>query len=175
MEQDPDCLLTGQVEVDEFRVGGSEEGRQGRSKGKKREVVLAIKTSDYGIHKAYAQVINGAGTKELRPFFERYIAAQACIKTAGWPGYSPLKASYPFSKQYPSKKGKSLQLTPRYILMFKAWLRGIHHSVKHLQVYLCEYNYRFNMIKQKKVIFHDLITKMVKAEPIAIPELMRAA
>lgn len=35
MEQDPDCLLTGQVEVDEFRVGGSEEGRQGRSKGKK--------------------------------------------------------------------------------------------------------------------------------------------
>ncbi|MCG8339825.1 MAG: hypothetical protein MI674_00905 [Cytophagales bacterium] len=32
--------------------------------------------------------------------------------------------------------------------------------------------YKFNRIKQKKVSFHELIPRMVKAEPITIPEFM---
>ena len=175
MKEDGPPLLKGQVEVDEFVVGGPEAGKQGRSKGQKREVVLAIKTSDYGINRAYGQVINGSGTKELRPFFEGYISSQAVIKTDGWRGYSPLKASYPFLKQYPSNQGKALKLIHRYIMMFKAWLRGIHHRVKHLETYLNEYNYRFNRLREQEVIFDGLIGKMVNAEPVTIPELMSAA
>ena len=30
------------------------------------------------------------------------------------------------------------------VRMFKAWLRGTHHSVEHLQACLNEYCYRFN-------------------------------
>ena len=133
MKEEGPPLLKGQVEVDEFVVGGPEAGKQGRSKGQKREVVLAIKTSDYGIHRAYGQVIDGSGTKELRPLCEGYINSQAVIKTDGWRGYRPLKASYPFLKQYPSNQGKALKLIDRYIMMFKARVRGIHHRVKHLE------------------------------------------
>lgn len=173
MQEDSAALLRGQVEVDAFQVGGPEAGKYGRSKGKKTEVVLAIKTSAYGITRAYGQVINGSGSKELGAFFERYIAPDAGIKTDGWRGYRPLKGIYPFLRQYASNKGKSLKLVHRYIMMFKCWLRGIHHRVKHLQVYLDEYNYRFNNLKEYKDIFADLLGRMVKGEPVTIPELMR--
>ena len=133
MKEDDPPLLKGQVEVDEFVVGGPEAGKQGRSKGQKREVVLAIKTSAYGIDRAYGQVIDGSGAKELRPFFEGYINSQAVIKTDGWRGYRPLKASYPFLKQYPSNQGKAVKLIHRYIMKFKACLRGIDHRVKYLE------------------------------------------
>ena len=41
--------------------------------------------------------------------------------------------------------------------------------------HLNEYNYRFNRLKEQEVIFDGLIGKMVNAEPVTIPELMRVA
>jgi len=63
------------------------------------------------------------------------------------------------------KKGKNFVEMHRCIMMFKAWLRGVHHSVKHLQAYLDEYTYRFNRHKMKEGIFENLMARMVGKPP----------
>ena len=45
--------------------------------------------------------------------------------------------------------------------MIKAELKGIHHSVKNLQLYLDEW---FNRIKSFKGIFHNLTCRMITYE-----------
>ena len=50
--------------------------------------------------------------------------------------------------------------------MFKAWLRGTHHAVDHLQAYLDEYTYRFNRSMMKVGIFENLLNRMVKHKPV---------
>ena len=93
----------------------------------------------------YARVIEDGSSGSMKPFFEDHISPQAKITTDEWKGYSPLKEDFPHLEQIPSgKKGENFPDMHRAIMMFKAWLRGTHHSVKHLQSYLDEYCYRFN-------------------------------
>ncbi len=63
------------------------------------------------------------------------------------------------------KKGKNFPELHRIIMMFKAWLRGIHHSVDNLQAYIDQYCYRFNRSQMKGEIFDNLLTKMVDHQP----------
>ena len=46
--------LTGEVQVDEFFIGDPEEQKRGRSKGKKRLVVVALEKVKGGVGRAYA-------------------------------------------------------------------------------------------------------------------------
>ena len=50
-------------------------------------------------------------------------------------------------------------------MMFKAWLRGIHHSVLHLQPYIDGYTYRFYRHKMKEGNFEYPIQRMVENAP----------
>lgn len=157
--------LTGNVEVDEFIVGGKREGKPGRSKSDKKEVVLAIELKGNGISKAQCSVIKNAGSKELKPFFDAYISNDAKIKTDKWRGYLPLKKDYKNLIQEKSAPKTNFNLIHRFIMGFKGWLRGIHHSVRHLQSYLNEYVYRFNRHSKKYNLFEELIDKMMNEEP----------
>ena len=89
----------------------------------------------------YGRETNDAGNHSFKPFFEDHfedhIAPEAQIKTDEWTGYLPLKKNYQNLQQIPSgKKGENFQLMHRSIMLFKAWLRGTHHAVDHLQAYL---------------------------------------
>lgn len=162
--------MAGKVEVDEAFIGGHESGKQGRSKSKKDLVVIGIQRSGKkGISRAYAMKIQGAGTKELRPFFDKYIAKQANVLTDGWRGYTPLKKEYSLN-QIPSKNGENFKVLHRFIMGLKSWLRGIHHSVKHTQAYLDEYTYRFNRHFMNGNIFKNLMLRMVNHKPVKIYE-----
>lgn len=163
--------LKGKVEVDEFFVGGPQEGKKGRSEGKKRQVVLAIQVDDYGIHRSYAQVIPTAASIELEAFFDQHIDEKASIDTDGWSGYSPLVKVYPGLAQKKSSKGTAFPLIHRQIMMFKSWLRAVHHQCKHLQAYLDEFNYRFNRLKHMDTIFHKMIVRMMNHPPTIYQEL----
>lgn len=163
--------LQGQVEADEFFVGGPQEGRKGRSGGKKRQVVLAIQVDKQSIHRSYAQVVPSAESIELETFFDRHVDKQAAIRTDGWTGYRPLKKDYPGLVQEKSQTGKTFPLMHRQIMMIKAWLRGIHHQCKHLQAYLDEFNYRFNRLKHMDTIFHNLIVRMMEHPPTIYQKL----
>lgn len=63
------------------------------------------------------------------------------------------------------KKGKNFPQLHRAIMMFKAWLRGMHHSVNYLQAYLNEYTYRFNRHKMSEGIFENLMNRMISKPP----------
>ena len=166
--------LQGKVEVDEFFVGGPQEGTRGRSGGKKRQVILAIQVDKQGINRSYAQVIPSAASIELEAFFDKHIDKQATIQTDGWTEYLPLKKDYLGLIQEKSEKGKTFPLMHRQIMMIKGWLRGIHHQCKHLQAYLDEYNYRFNRLKYMDTIFNNLINRMMEHPPTIYQKLKMA-
>ena len=167
MQSSGNYPLTGKVHVDEFFVGGAEEGVFGRGSKNKRLVVVALEIVNEGFGRAYAEVIDDASAKSLRPFFERRISKNAEIITDEWNGYKPLKKDYPKLTQVPSDKGKNFPQLHIHIMNIKGWLRGIHHhcSKERLQGYLDEYHFRFNRRASKDTIFDVLIRRMMFYEP----------
>ncbi len=126
----------------------------------------AIEKKGKGVSRMYARVIDNAGSKQLKPFFQDHISPQATITTDRWRGYIPLKEKYSYLIQIESgKKGKNFPELHRTMMMFQAWLRGIHHSVDNLQAYIDQYCYRFNRRQMKGKIFDNLLTKMVDHQP----------
>ena len=167
MQSSGNYPLTGKVHVDEFFVGGAEEGVFGRGSKNKRLVAVALEILHEGFGRAYAEVIDDASAKSLRPFFERRISKDAEIITDEWNGYKPLKKDYPNLTQVPSDKGNNFPQLHIHIMNIKGWLRGIHHhcSKERLQGYLDEYHFRFNRRAFKDTIFDVLIRRMVFYEP----------
>ena len=156
--------LKGEVHVDEFYIGGEEEGIIGRStEGKKKLVIVALEIVRDGVGRAYAQVIDDASASSFRPFFDRYISKDAKVITDEWSGYLPLKKDYPKLEQRPSDKGKGHPQIHIHIMNIKGWLRGIHHhcSKEHLQGYLDEYHFRFNRRNNMDTIFDMLLRRMI--------------
>jgi len=82
--------LNGEVHVDECFIGGEETQKRGRSKGKKRLVVVGLEKLSYdGVGRAYAQIIDNASGTCFRPFFEAQISKEADVVTDEWTGYIP--------------------------------------------------------------------------------------
>ena len=160
--------LEGLVHVDEFYIGGEEEGgKRGRGKGDKRLVIVALEIIHGGFGRAYAKTIKDASSDSFKSFFEKYIDKDANIVTDEWTGYMPLKSTYKKLKQVPSNNGKSFPELHIHIMNIKSWLRGIHHhcSEERLQGYLDEYHFRFNRRNNMDTIFDVLIRRMVKYAP----------
>jgi hypothetical protein len=162
--------ISGIVHIDEFYIGGEEEGKQGRSKGDKKLVIVALEIVPGGVGRSYAQCIDSASANSFRPFFETYISKEATIITDEWRGYLPLKKDYPNLSQIKSENGKSFQDIHIHIMNLKGWLRGIHHhcSKERLQGYLDEYHFRYNRRSNMDTIFDILIRKMVLKGPIRL-------
>jgi hypothetical protein len=158
------------VHVDEFYIGGPEEGKPGRSKGNKKLVVVALEIVKGGVGRAYAQVISDASNTSFKPFFETYISKDAKIVTDVWKGYILLKKDYPNMEQMKSEKGKNFPDLHFHIMNIKGWLRGIHQhcSEDRLQGYLDEFHFRHNRRSNMETIFDTLIRRMVFSRPIRL-------
>lgn len=159
------------VEVDEFLVGGYEEGKKGRSQGKKKLVIVGVeKIGKNKIGRAYAKVIENSSSEEIKSFFDNHISLGAKVKTDKWRGYLPLKEDYKL-KQVLSDKGESFPELHTHIMNLKGWLRGIHHhcSIEHIQSYLNEFHFRFNRRNHLKTIFKKVIERMVGNKPLTYP------
>jgi hypothetical protein len=166
MESSGRYLLDGNVDVDEFFVGGLEDGKKGCGKERKELIVLAIEKRGKSISRMYGKVISQADAKNLGEFIRKKIEKKANIKTDKWLGYKPLKSKFENMTQLSSgDKGGNFPEIHRAIMLFKAWLRGIHHHVTDLQAYVDEYTYRFNRHFMNAHIFDNLILRMVNAKP----------
>lgn len=161
--------LTGTLHVDEFMIGGVEQGKRGRSKGLKKLVVLCLEILENGVGRAYAEIIEHSSAKELGSFIRKYISQDANIITDEWRGYMPLKKEFINLKQIPSNDGKNFKDLYIHIMNIKGWLRGIHHhcSKERMQNYLDEYHFRYNRRSNMDTIFELLMKRMVKNEQIA--------
>ena len=167
MQSSKQYKLAGEVHVDEFFIGGPEEQKRGRSKGKKRLVILALEKVKDGVGRAYAQIIEDASAESFTPFFNDYIDKTANVIADEWKGYLPLKSEYTSLKQIPSKEGENFPDLHIHIMNLKGWLRGIHHhcSEERLQGYLDEYHFRYNRRNTMNSIFDTLIKRMATYEP----------
>ena len=162
----PLCEL---VHVDEFVVGGQEEGKKGRSYNtQKTKVIVGVELNQKrGIKRVYAQVIDDYSSKSFTPFFEQHISKDAKIVTDKWRGYTPLKKQYNID-QIPSNIGKNFKELHLIIHQIKSWIRTIptHASKFHMKKYLDEFSYRINRSQFKQTIFHKIIERMVKHKPV---------
>lgn len=166
MKSSGDHPLDGEVEVDETYVGGQDDQAIGRNEGKKRIVVVAIQRKGHGISRMYGRVIPTASRENLKHFMVDHIQSDAKVKTDKWTGYKGLNEVFVNLRQEKSeKKGRNFPQLHRGIMMFKAWLRGTHHSVSHLQAYIDEYTYRFNRHYMKEAIFDNLMNRMMQTDP----------
>lgn len=157
--------LQGRVDVDEFFVGGPEEGKRGRSHGKKKLIIIALEILPEGkFGRSYMRHIKESSEKEFRPFFNDCMSKEAYIRADNWASYASLKDEYKMIEQIESGKGANFYEIHIQIMNFKGWLRGIHHhcSKTHMQGYLDEYCFRFNRRNNLETIFHKLVERMVK-------------
>lgn len=161
--------LDGNVEVDEFVVGGREEKKVGRSyDSKKKKTVCAIQLTDEGkVKRFYALKINDFSARSLKEIFERHISKKAQVTTDEWRGYKPLKKVYRI-KQIPSNKGLNFKALHIVIHQVKSWIRTTYSwvSPKHFNKYLTEFCFRLNRSQAKDTVFDNLINRMVKADKI---------
>ena len=157
------------VHVDEFVVGGKEDGKQGRSYDtKKTKAVIAVELTDKNkVKRVYVKAIDDFSAKSLTPIFEEHISTSAKIFTDKWRGYSPLKAKYNI-EQKESKNGKNFKEMHIVIHQIKSWIRTVptHVSKKHIQSYFDEFTFRINRSIFKETIFHKTIERMIIAMPI---------
>ena len=166
MESSGEFPMDGKVDVDETYVGGQDDGIIGRKGGSKKIVVLGIEKQGKGVSRMYAKVIGSASKRNLKEFMQHHIKKEALVRTDKWAGYKGMENEFPNIIQEKSeRKGKNFVELHRCIMMFKAWLRGVHHSVRHLQAYINEYTYRFNRHKMKEGIFENLVNRMIKNPP----------
>lgn len=161
--------LTGSVQVDEFVFGGKESLKQGRSSdSRKKKIVGAVEVTDKGkVKRAYFNKIEDYSSNSLIRIFDNHISNQAHISTDKWTGYVPISKHFNIEQKY-SDKGGSMKQMHTIIHQLKSWLRSTYSWVHegHIEKYLDEFSYRINRSIYKQTIFHNLIARMVNAQPI---------
>ena len=105
MKSSQKYLLEELIHVDEFTVGGEEEGKQGRSyDSKKKKVVIAVEvTANNKVKRVDSKSIKDDSAKSLTPIFEEHISLSAKVITDKWRGYEPLKKDYNIEQIYSNK------------------------------------------------------------------------
>jgi transposase-like protein len=169
--------MDGNVHVDEFVVGGKEQGAVGRSyHSKKKKAVCAVELTDDGkVKRMYSIKIENYSSKELKRLFKAHISTEATVTTDCWRGYRPLKKDYTI-EQVESMGGINFKALHTMIHQVKSWIRTTYSwvSESHIDKYFAEFCYRINRSQMKDNIFNNLIRRMVDADRINQSELISA-
>ncbi|MGO2103533.1 MAG: IS1595 family transposase [Psychroflexus halocasei] len=161
--------MDGDVHVDEFVLGGRDEGKTGRSyDGKKKKAITAVQLTEEGkVRRMYAMKIDDFSAHSLQYIFVNHISREAKVTTDKWRGYRPISKAYNIT-QIESNKGMNFKAIHTMIHQIKSWIRTTYSWVsdKNLNRYFNEFCFRINRSQSKATIFNNLITKMVKGEII---------
>ncbi|PKV49867.1 ISXO2 transposase-like protein [Aquimarina sp. MAR_2010_214] len=167
--------MDGDVHVDEFVLGGRDQGKTGRSyDGKKKKAVTAVQlTEDGKVKRMYAMKINDFSAQSLQYIFVNHISREANVTTDQWRGYRPISKAYNIT-QLPSNRGLNFKALHTMIHQVKSWIRTTYSWVsdENLNRYFNEFCFRINRSQSKATIFNNLITKMVQGDKIYHKELI---
>ncbi len=167
--------MDGTVHVDEFVLGGKEEGKAGRSyDSKKKKIVTAVQLTDKGkVKRMYAMKIDDFSAQSLQYIFVGHISREAEVKTDIWRGYRPIGKVYNI-RQIESNKGLNFKAIHTMIHQVKSWIRTTYSWVSehNMDRYLNEFCFRINRSQSKTTIFNNLMVKMVQADKIYQTELI---
>jgi transposase-like protein len=174
--------LKREVEVDEFFLGGLEEGqRGGRQRGKKALCAVAVEVRGRASGRVRLQVLADASAKSLGAFVASTTAEGSVVHTDAWKGYNGLaKAGYdhrPRSQRAHLGEEPYLPRAHRVISNLKAWMHGTHRGVgdPHLQVYLDEYVFRHNRRRTPMAAFQTLLGLGALHAPTTYDQITRRA
>lgn len=161
--------IDGNVHIDEFVIGGKEEGKVGRSyHSNKKKVVCAVELTDEGkVKRMYSIKIDNYSAKELKKIFDKHISKEAIVTTDKWKGYRPLMEHYDIT-QIESNHGLNFKALHTMIHQVKSWIRTTYSWVSdhNINRYLDEFCYRINRSQMKENIFNNLVKRMVVANKI---------
>lgn len=174
--------LKREVEVDEFFLGGYEEGRRGRSRGKKALCGVAVEVRGQGSGRLRLAVLRDASAESLGSFVKATTEAGAIVDTDGWDGYNGLAgAGYEHRPRNqsaaPPGEEPYLPRAHRAISNLKAWLHGTHRwaSREHLPAYLDEHVFRHNRRRSPHAAFQTLLGLGTSHEPVTYRQIIDRA
>jgi len=172
--------LKAEVEIDEFFLGGHEEGlRGGRQRGKKALVGVAIEVRGPGSGRLRLHVLTDASGPSLLAFTQTTTAPGAVVHTDGLQSYRVLaKHGYDHRRRSQDSAAPGEQLLPRAhraVSNLKAWMDGTHRGVsdQHLQVYLDEYVFRHNRRLTPMAAFQTLLGLGAAHQPTTYEQITR--
>lgn len=162
---DGDPPFTGHVEVDEAYIGGVKKG--GRQKGitgrgAKKAVVFGILEREGEL---FTKVVPDASTKSLIPPIIANVPKGTRISSDEWLPYRVLgKIGYKHGmvnhgREEYARGDTHVNTLESFWAILKRSIRGthVHVSAKHLQKYLGEFEYRYNMRKVPALMFDRLL------------------
>ena len=142
--------LSGNVEVDEFYLGG-ERGKKGRGSPFKSAVAIAVERKGRKLGRLRMRVITRCTVQELIPFVTNNVLSGSTVTTDGWAGYNGLEnEGFQHRKIFQSKsEEKESVLSGVHLIasLVKRLILGTFQGrfeEKYLQRYLDEYVFRFN-------------------------------
>ena len=171
--------LRTEVEVDEFFLGGLEEGqRGGRQRGKKALCAVAVEVCGRGSGRLRLATLPDASKQSLGGFVKATTALGAIVHTDGWQAYNGLAALGYVHRRRSQMAEPGEQLLPRAhraVANLKAWLHGTHRGVgdPHLQVYLDEFVFRHNRRQTPMAAFQTLLGLGAAQRPTTYAQMTR--
>jgi transposase-like protein len=175
-------LLKGEVEIDEFFLGGYEEGlKGGRQRGKKTLCGVAIEVRGRGSGRVRLAVLPDASGPSLHDFTKATTEKGAIVHTDGLQAYRVLaKHGYDHRRRAQSTAAAGEQPLPRAhraISNLKAWMHGTHRGVSpdHLPVYLDEFVFRHNRRRTPMAGFQTLLGLGLTHDPITYSDIINRA
>jgi transposase-like protein len=175
-------LLREEVEVDEFFLGGLEEGlKGGRQHGKKALVGAAVEVRGRGSGRLRLAVLPDAGSTSLAAFVTDTTTPGAIVHTDGWQAYQRItKLGFehrPLSQRAAAPGEQLLPRAHRAVSNLKAWMHGTHRGVsdEHLAVYLDEFVFRHNRRNTPMAAFQTLLGLGAQQAPATYDQITRSA
>ena len=175
--------LKAEVEVDDFYLGGVEEGHKGRGLGARKTLCgVAVEVRGRGSGRVRLSIVGDASGRSLGSFVKATTARGAIVHTDAWQGYRPL-GRLGFDRRPRSQRAGGPGAEPylprahRAISNLKAWLHGTHRGVspEHLQVHLDEFTFRHNRRRTPMAAFQTLLGLGALHEPSSYREITRRA
>ena len=167
--------LSGNIEADEFYLGGERSGKRGRGADHKCKVAVAIERKGRKLGRLRMQVVDRCSADELIPFTTNNIATGSIITTDGWKGYCGLEAAgYVHKKILQTKADDKDSVLPGVHLITSLVKRVIlgtfqgRFEEQYLQRLLDEYVFRFNRRTTKSVgkRFWRIMQQAVASAPL---------
>jgi len=167
--------LTGEIEVDETYIGGSEEGKRGREIEKKSIVVVAAEKNGRGIGRIRLRHVKDVSAESLLNFIRETVVPGATIHTDGLKSYASLPTTgYKHCVTVISGGDEQAhEVMPRVhnvAALLKRWLLGTLQGgvqQQHLDYYLDEFTFRFNRRRSnaRGLLFYRLVQQAVAVDP----------
>lgn len=153
MEHIPLDKLIGIVEVDETYIGGKHSGKRGRGSENKIPVVSLVQRDGTVRSKKFDNLT----AKNLKNYIKENVDKSSIIVTDEFRSYNGLAKD--FSKHYVVNHGRKeyvrgeahTNTAEGYFSLLKRGVNGTFHHIskKHLQKYLAEFDFRYNLRKLK--------------------------